>query len=442
MAEKNRASQMKRGLSFTFTILTWVTVAPAVLVGLTATGLFAFFALDVPFETLRFIAIFGAIAMAICAVPGSIAWGAAFRKRVLEPLYDLGSVVMQAGLGDLTVRAEPLHDDEIGLLVTECNGLIVSLADIATKVRISAESVSNAATQLSASSQEINASSMEISSSVQQIAHGAELQSRKVEETTAAMESISTSVTDIADRAMDASRTSDAAAQVALAGEQSNEEAIAKINEVLEAILVLADSVEKLGKRSTEIGKIVDVITTIADQTNLLSLNAAIEAARAGESGRGFSVVAEEVRKLAEGSGKAAEQIGELIKEVQAETANAMKYMEVGTNEVRLGAEVVSRSGDALRQITESVTRTAQLAQYIADTTAEQAKRTAEVDRAMHDIAAVVEENAASAQETAAAAEQQTACMQEISSSAQELADMAHHLEESARQFRLGEADA
>jgi methyl-accepting chemotaxis protein len=241
---------------------------------------------------------------------------------------------------------------------------------------------------------------------------------------------------------MDASRTSDAAAQVALAGEQSNEEAIAKINEVLEAILVLADSVEKLGKRSSEIGQIVDVITTIADQTNLLSLNAAIEAARAGESGRGFSVVAEEVRKLAEGSGKAAEQIGELIKEVQAETANAIKYMEIGTNEVRLGAEVVSRSGDALRQITEAVTRTAQLAQHIADTTAEQAKRTTDVDRAMHDIAAVVEENAASAQETAAAAEQQTACMEEISSSAQDLADMAHRLEESTLQFRLGEADA
>lgn len=442
MTGKNRASQMEHGLSFTFTILTWITIGPAVLVSLTATGLFAFYALDVPFETLRSIAVFGAIAMVVCAIPGSLAWRAAFKRRVLEPLRDLGSVMVEAGRGDLTVRAEAPHDDEIGLLVTECNGLIASLADIATKVRISAESVSNAATQLSASSEEINASSMEISSSVQQIAHGAELQSRKVEETTAAMESISTSVTDIADRAMDASRTSDAAAQVALAGEQSNEEAIAKINEVLEAILVLADSVEKLGKRSSEIGQIVDVITTIADQTNLLSLNAAIEAARAGESGRGFSVVAEEVRKLAEGSGKAAKQIGELIKEVQAETANAIKYMEIGTSEVRLGAEVVSRSGDALRQITEAVTRTAQLAQNIADTTAEQAKRTAEVDHAMHDIAAVVEENAASAQETAAAAEQQTACMQEISSSAQDLADMAHHLEEAAMQFHLGEADA
>jgi len=174
--------------------------------------------------------------------------------------------------------------------------------------------------------------------------------------------------------------------------------------EVRDAFMTLAESVEVLGRRSEEIGNIVDVITSIADQTNLLSLNAAIEAARAGESGRGFSVVAEEVRKLAEGSGKAAEQIGELIKDVQAETAKALKYMEIGSQEVVSGTEVVGRTGEALRQITEAVTRTATLAEEIAAGMASQAERTNDVDRAMHDIAAVVEENAASAEETAAAA--------------------------------------
>ena len=323
------------------------------------------------------------------------------------------------------------------MLTDECNRLIESLGDIAGSVRRSSESVSAAATELSASSQQINASTMEISTSVQQIAHGAELQSRKVEETTGAVEAISATVNSVCEQASEASRISQEAAHFALRGRETTDEAIAKIAEVQQAIETLAGSVEILGHRSSEIGKIVDVITTIADQTNLLSLNAAIEAARAGESGRGFAVVADEVRKLAEGSGKAAEQIGELIKEVQLETAKAVKFMEIGTREVAVGSDVVGRTGAALVEIDDAVGRTAELADRIASAMADQRERTMAVDRVMHDIAAVVEQNAASAQQTAAAAEEQTACMEEVSSSAQDLADMSHRLEDSVRLLRL-----
>ncbi|MDZ4655453.1 MAG: HAMP domain-containing methyl-accepting chemotaxis protein [Coriobacteriia bacterium] len=432
-----RSSQVKRGLSFTFTLLTWATIGPVVGIGLMSTAVFALVLLEIEFADLAYIAIFGAVVMAVCAIPGQLLWRRAFKARILGPLRDLGVVMIQAGQGDLTVRADIVREDEIGELTSECNDLIASLADIATSVRRSSESVTNAATQLSASSQEINSSSMEISSSVQQIAHGAELQSRKVEETSSAMESITRTVREVAQRAEETCKTSEEAAKAALLGEQATDEAITKIADIRQAIETLAESVEVLGTRSAEIGNIVGVITSIADQTNLLSLNAAIEAARAGESGRGFSVVAEEVRKLAEGSGKAAEQIGELIKDVQAETAKALKYMAIGTTEVINGTEVVARTGEALRQITEAVTRTATLAEEIAANMADQTQRTTDVDRAMHDIAAVVEENAASAEETAAAVQQQTACMEEISSSAQELADMAHRLEESVRRFEI-----
>ncbi len=437
MQSEYRGSKAKRGLSFDFTMYTWLTIGPAVFVGLMVTGAFALFVLKIDPTELMYVAAVGAAAMGICAIPGSYAWRRVFKRRVLEPLRDLGGVMIQAGEGDLTVRAAIVHNDEIGLLAEQCNGLIESLSDIAGNVRRSAESVTNAATQLSASSQEINSSSMEISSSVQQIAHGAELQSRKVEETSSAIEAMTKTVGEVARRADEASKTSEEAAKAAVLGEAATDEAIRKIAEVRQAIETLATSVEVLGHRSEEIGNIVDVITSIADQTNLLSLNAAIEAARAGESGRGFSVVAEEVRKLAEGSGKAAEQIGDLIKDVQTETGKALKYMQIGTSEVASGTEVVGRTGDALRQITEAVTRTATLAEEIAAAMSGQAQRTVDVDRAMHDIAAVVEENAASAEETAAAAEQQTACMEEISSSAQELAEMARRLEDSVHMFQV-----
>jgi methyl-accepting chemotaxis protein len=429
--------EMKRSLMWTFMFWTWATIGPAVLVGLIVTAVFAFWLLKPDLVHALIVMTVGGVVMLLAAGPGQMFWNRAFKSRILDPLGQLGVVMGVAAQGDLSVRAPIVHDDEIGVLADDCNHLIESLSDIASNVRRSAESVSAAATELSASSEEINSSTMEISTSVQQIAHGAELQSRKVEETTSAMEAIVETVSRVSDRADEASRITQDASRFASNGEEATAQAIAKIGEVSQAINTLAASVEVLGKRSEEIGKIVDVITSIADQTNLLSLNAAIEAARAGESGRGFSVVAEEVRKLAEGSGKAAEQIGELIKEVQSETAKAVTYMQIGTSEVALGTEVVGRTGEVLRDIKAAVSRTATLADEIAKAMGEQRERTASVDRAMHDIAAVVEQNAASAEQTAAAAEQQTACMQEVSSSAQDLADMAHRLEESVHIFRL-----
>ncbi len=437
MVQEHRHSTTKRGLSFKFTVLTWVTIAPAVGLGLAATALFTELRLGLSFAEMIPIMVFGAVMMALCAIPGTMLWRWQFKDRVLRPLRDVGGVMLDAGKGDLTVRAEVIRDDEIGMLASECNALIASLGGIAGQVRRGAETVSAAASQLSASSEEINSSTIEISSSVQQIAHGAELQSRKVDETSRTMAVIASTTERVAAQATDAARTSEEAASVARRGEEAAEQAIVKIAEIQQAIETLAESIEVLGKRSEQIGGIVDVITSIADQTNLLSLNAAIEAARAGESGRGFSVVAEEVRKLAEGSGRAAEQIGELIKEVQSETAKAVRYMEIGTREVEVGSDVVARSSDALRLITDAITRMQQLAEGISSQMNEQASKTGEVDRAMHEIAAVVEENAASAQETAAAAEEQTACMEEITASAQDLSDMAQHLDEAVHKFRV-----
>lgn len=437
MAQEHRDSTVRGGLSFRFTLLTWAAIGPAVLAGLIFTAIFAYVWLDLTLREMLPVMLIGALAMAVMSPFGTWMWRQQFKKLILRPLRDLGGVMVEAGSGNLAMRADVVRDDEIGLLARECNGLISSLSEIAGQVRRSADSVSAAASELSASSEEINSSTIEISSSVQQIAHGAELQWRKVDETSRAVAQITSVTENVAQRATEAVAMSTEAASVARAGEEATEQAIVKIAEVQQAIETLASSVEVLGKRSEQIGGIVDVITSIADQTNLLSLNAAIEAARAGESGRGFSVVAEEVRKLAEGSGQAAEQIGELIKEVQAETSKAVRYMEIGTREVEVGSEVVGRSGKALRAISDAVARTSELANLIAGSMTEQAKRTAEVDKAMHEIAAVVEQNAASAEETAAAAEEQTACMQEITASAQDLADMAQRLDDTVHRFRI-----
>jgi methyl-accepting chemotaxis protein len=429
--------KVEESLAHTFLIQTWKSIGPAVLSGLVITALAGIWLLKPDIVSVLILVCVGGVVMAIAAYFGQRAYAVAFKTRILDPLSEVGGVMSKAGEGDLAVSAAIHHPDEIGLLTDECNRLIESLAHIVQGVRRSSESVAAAATELSASSQEISASTVEISNSVQHIAHGAELQSRKVEETSAAVEAIATTIGSVSEQAVEASRISQVAQQQADHGRAATDEACVKIGEVQQSIETLAASVELLGRRSDEIGKIVDVITSIADQTNLLSLNAAIEAARAGESGRGFAVVAEEVRKLAEGSGKAAEQIGELIKEVQHETAKAVRLMDIGQREMAMGTEVVGRTGAALIEIDEAVRRTAELADRIASQMTDSRESTSAVDRAMHDIASVVEENAAAVEETAAAAEQQTACMEEISSSAADLADMSHLLEESVKQLRL-----
>jgi methyl-accepting chemotaxis protein len=429
--------RVEESLARTFLMKTWVTIGPPVLAGLVVTAAVAVWLLKPDLVHVAILVVSGGVVMGIAALIGQRAYLKAFNERILGPLSNVGEVMTKAGEGDLTVSAAIHHPDEIGLLSDECNRLIESLGSIAAGVRRSAESVAAAATELSASSEEISASTMEISNSVQHIAHGAELQSRKVEETTTAVEAMAATINSVSDQAIETSKISQDAARQADHGRAATDEACTKIGEVQQSIETLAASIELLGRRSDEIGKIVDVITSIADQTNLLSLNAAIEAARAGESGRGFAVVAEEVRKLAEGSGKAAEQIGELIKEVQHETAKSVRLMEISQREMAMGTDVVSRTGTALIEIDEAVRRTAELADRISSAMVDQRDRAAAVDRAMHDIASVVEENAAAVEQTAAAAEQQTACMEEISSSAADLADMSHQLEESVRQLRL-----
>jgi methyl-accepting chemotaxis protein len=193
--------------------------------------------------------------------------------------------------------------------------------------------------------------------------------------------------------------------------------------------------VGKLGERSKDIGQIVQTISSIASQTNLLALNAAIEAARAGEQGRGFAVVAEEVRKLAEQSETAAKQIAGLIQETQQDTDKAVHAMQEGSQEVRVGTEVVNGAGQTFREIAQSIAQVSSQVAAIASAIQHMADSSQEIVAAVQDIDTVTKSTAEQTQTVSAATEEQSAAMEEIASSSAVLAKLAEELQGTIKQF-------
>ena len=279
----------------------------------------------------------------------------------VKSVAQLTDVLQQLAQGDLTAAVE-LEEadadtqkayDEFHAIHMAVRQFKLSVTELLKEVNKSSEMVSSTSQELASSSEEMNASTEQVSSAIQQISKGAQDQAAQIDETAKIMASVAKTVEESEVRSMKASEGARATSQRANAGVTTVESTIKKMQEIQKVVVESAKVIESLGKRSEEIGEIVDVITNISDQTNLLALNAAIEAARAGEQGRGFAVVAEEVKNLAEDSREAAERIAKMIKEVQGETAKAVEAMQRGTKETAEGMEHVEVTGKAFREISQ-----------------------------------------------------------------------------------------
>jgi methyl-accepting chemotaxis protein len=332
------------------------------------------------------------------------------RSKVVQPISRLNEAITNIEkTNDLTLHIEVASEDENGQMASAFNSMIGKFHAIVKDLHSSIE-------HLASSSEELSASAV-------QIAGGSQSQSSRAAQVSTATQEMSATIIEVAKNVSGAADAAKEASNVAVKGGQIVTESIVSMNGIAETAKESSAIISALGNRSNQIGDIVNVIDDIADQTNLLALNAAIEAARAGEQGRGFAVVADEVRKLAEKTMKATKEIGEMIKAMQDETGKAISSMQEEVYAVEKGVRLAKEAGEALSDIVSKVDVVTTMVHQVTTATEQQSAATEQISGDIAAVADVINETSSSAQQ--------------IAKASQEMAELASSLKSTVEVFRI-----
>lgn len=357
-----------------------------------------------------------------------------YLTRNLKELTKNASIISQ---GDLTQKANIQCNDEIGDLSQSFNKMLESLTNVIQEVKTTSDKVNEMARRLSTAMEEMHASTDRVSRHCEEITNGAEHQAEMVTKTSEIMHSLAVSTEEISEKARLASIHASRASEKASQGGNSARLATEKINDTAKTIEHATQSVEGFRGRALEINKIVEFITMVSQQTHLLALNASIEAAKVGDEGKGFSILAEEIRKLSENVKDFAEQIAKIAKEINAESTVVVQAMEGIVAAMSEGKAVVQSTVRSLDDIIQSIESTSDKMQEITIQTEKQVKGADSLVQTIDKIAKIAEGNARGTEQASHAVAEQNSTIQEMSASAISLAKTSDQLKDLISIFRI-----
>lgn len=358
-------------------------------------------------------------------------------RYLLKPLKDLMKQIRKVQSGDFTVSLETKRQDEIGELTLTFDEMIQDLKLMIQGIYKGSNQLDQSSKSLSGNSMQAEAAASEANEKINSLTDGSKRQLQIVQDAVATISQMSVGIEAIAENLDEVASSSQIATKMSEEGKQQIEQAVSQMNNIQMAQKDSSKVMEDLDLKSKEIGQILDTITSIANQTNLLALNAAIEAARAGEHGKGFAVVSEEVRKLAEESGKATERISQLIQEIQSKTAVAVVTINNSSKEVESGISAIASSGEAFYEIINSIEKMSDQISSVSAATEELASGSTQIVAVIEEVKDIAKASANATEEFAGVINNQEALVQEIIASTDQLNHMAEELAGLVKTFKI-----